>query len=387
MAEALAEVKRVFGEDAMILHTRTVERRTVLGLGRKPLIEVIAASAISDLPRGSATGNVPAPTRAGNVRVSAAEGAATAMPTVRPGNPAPRLPNRPDLGALRAEIDALKQQIKALAPPMVQSGARRPEELAAVYRQLAAGEVAREIADQLVERLCRELAPEKLNNAALVRERLGRYVADMLPAGGEITLETGSLPRVVALVGPTGVGKTTTVAKLAADFALRKRRHVGLITLDTRRIGAIEQLRTCAEIIGVRLCVASGADELRSALSALADAELVLIDTPGCSPGDDAAFADLETRLGAAGAEVHLTLSVNASPSALRLAVEAFAALKPQRMVFTKLDEAVGCGVMLECLRQAQARLSYVSTGQNVAGDLAVGRSEQLARLIVGEAV
>lgn len=310
------------------------------------------------------------------------------MPTVRPGNPALRASNRQDLGALRAEIDALKQQIKALAPPMVQGGARRPEELVAVYRQLAAGEVAREIADQLVERLGRELAPGELKNSEIVRGRLGRYVADMLPAGGEIALESGSLPRIVALVGPTGVGKTTTVAKLAAHFALRQRRRVGLITLDTRRIGAIEQLRTCAEIIGVRLCVASGADELRSALTALADAELVLIDTPGCSPGDEAAFADLEARLGgAAGAEVHLTLSVNAAPSALRLAVEAFAALKPQRVVFTKLDEAVGCGVMLECLCQAQARLSYITTGQNVAGDLAVGRPEQLARLIVGEAV
>ena len=158
----------------------------------------------------------------------------------------------------------------------------------------------------------------------------------------------------MALVGPTGVGKTTTVAKLAANFKLVHGLRPGLVTVDTFRIAAVEQLRTYAEIIDLPLAVANSPAEMRKAIDSLGDVDLVLIDTAGRSPRDEVKIRELADFLAEAKPdEVHLVLSAVAGERSLRAAVERFAVVRADRLILTKLDEADGLGGVLAVIGQA----------------------------------
>ncbi|MCB1707021.1 MAG: 50S ribosome-binding GTPase, partial [Halioglobus sp.] len=145
-----------------------------------------------------------------------------------------------------------------------------------------------------------------------IRSTLHQLVEDLLPVTGGIRLAEGKTRRV-ALVGPTGVGKTTTIAKLAANFRLRERRRVGLVTVDTYRVAAVEQLRTYADIIDLPMEVVSTPREMREAIARLSDLDLVLVDTAGRSPRDQIKIQELKSLLNEARAdEVHLVQSCTA---------------------------------------------------------------------------
>ncbi len=366
MAAALAEVKRQLGGDAVILHTRSFERRGLLGVRPRRVVEITASANISDLPPRLQPGNV-----------QSRRGTDAAPSTKTPGTAEPMVA-LPVNSSLRAAPHAPEAASAPASRPAF-SGAQQ------AMRDLLANEVAADVAAALVERLQRELSPDQLRDRELVRRRLADCVASMLPVGGAITAPADGRQAVIALVGPTGVGKTTTIAKLAADLALRQQQRVGLITLDTYRIAAVDQLRTYAEIIDVPLEVAATADELRAALARLADCAVVLIDTPGRSPRDAEHLGALQRALRALpDCEIHLVLSAANARSSLDAAIEGFEALGINRVIFTKLDEAVGCGVMLGCLQKARAALSYVTTGQNVPADIDVGTPRALAEIIVG---
>jgi flagellar biosynthesis protein FlhF len=189
----------------------------------------------------------------------------------------------------------------------------------------------------------------------------------------------------VALVGPTGVGKTTTIAKLAANFRLRERRRVGLITVDTYRVAAVEQLRTYADIIDLPMEIVATPREMHQALARMADLDLVLMDTAGRSPRDEVKILELRAMLAeAAPDEVHLVLSSVASAASLAKTAEQFAAVGTTALVLTKLDEAASLGNLLPLVRSSRLPLSYVTHGQNVPDDIAPADAGRLARGILG---
>lgn len=190
---------------------------------------------------------------------------------------------------------------------------------------------------------------------------------------------------ILALVGPTGVGKTTTIAKLASRFALKNRvRDMALITTDNFRIGAREQLLTFARILGVPMHVTENTRELRQRLESLQDKKLVLIDTAGMGPGD----LRLATQFGMLRSEgiavkTLLTLSAASDSGALRRAVDGFRDAQPVGFVFTKLDEAASLGPALSTLVRTQLPAYYYTDGQRVPEDLheAAGKEGWLLRL------
>jgi flagellar biosynthesis protein FlhF len=214
----------------------------------------------------------------------------------------------------------------------------------------------------------------------------------MLPAnlkaggGGVARSTSGTGCRSICLIGPTGVGKTTTIAKLAAAFKLRQKQKVGLITIDTYRIAAVDQLRTYANIIGVPLKVVLTPTELMAAMKEMADCDTVLIDTAGRSHADQLKLNEL-TQFIAAGkpSEVHLVLSSTTTQEAMEAALERFSGVRVDQIIFTKLDEAVSFGVLLNVARIAARALSYLTTGQDVPDNIEVGQPRRLARLILGE--
>jgi flagellar biosynthesis protein FlhF len=211
-----------------------------------------------------------------------------------------------------------------------------------------------------------------------------RLLQDEIPVAGAIDATPGRR-RLVALVGPTGVGKTTTIAKLAANFRLKQQLRVGLITVDTYRIAAVEQLRTYADIIDLPMHVVSTPREMRQAVERTAELDLVLIDTAGRSPRDDVKIRELRAFLVEAAAdEVHLVLSATASSRALLQTAERFAAVGPNRLLLTKTDEAPGLGTTLPVLRRGELPLSYLTHGQNVPEDIAPADHRGVAEMIVG---
>jgi flagellar biosynthesis protein FlhF len=190
--------------------------------------------------------------------------------------------------------------------------------------------------------------------------------------------------RLVALVGPTGVGKTTTIAKLAANYRLKEKHNVGLITVDTYRIAAVEQLRTYADIIDLPMQVVSTPREMREAVRRLESLDLILMDTAGRSPRDEIKIQELKSFLTEAAAdEVHLVLSSVAGARTLEQTTERFASVGTTALILTKLDEATGLGNLLPLLRTSQLPLSYLTNGQNVPDDIETADTGRLARLVL----
>jgi len=260
-----------------------------------------------------------------------------------------------------------------------------PEQLFDLYLDLIQKEVADEIAREMIVQVQKEMTGNQLLNANLVRKRFIDIIDHMITATGPIQLNPDHTARVVALIGPTGVGKTTTIAKLAANLKLRQNKKVGLITIDTYRIGAVDQLRMYAQIIDVPLKVVLTPAELKEAVAVLADMDVILLDTAGRSQNDDLKIQELKTFLDAAAPhEIHLVLSGTSHQSNMLSAAERFKPLGVDRLILTKLDEAIGFGVVLSVMRKVNASLSYVTTGQDVPDDIEVGNGRKLAQMLLG---
>jgi flagellar biosynthesis protein FlhF len=380
MAEALDKVKRQLGRDAVILHTRTLRCGGLFGVGGRPMVEITAARCAGDLPRYAGVGKLHATSSSVAAPSNEAESPATpcAVSTDAPG-PTDVSPLNAELQAIKAMVHDLVRETRRSHPPAL------PEQLFDTYLALVENEVSEELAQQFVSRLQTELGPDRLGDPTAVRRQLATYVESLLPTAGPVKLTAGPGPTLIALVGPTGVGKTTTIAKLAANFRLREDRKVGLITIDTYRIAAVEQLRTYAQIINVPLEVVTSPAQLEVALERLSGCEVVLIDTTGRSQNDQIRVNELKCFLDQAKPhEVHLVLSSTSGRQVLDRVVERFSGLGIDRVIFTKLDEAVGFGVMLSSLQKAGARMSYLTTGQDVPDDIEVCRPSRVADLILG---
>ena len=236
--------------------------------------------------------------------------------------------------------------------------------------------------ERLASKILKKANAENDTKPAKEKVRIKNIMKKIIPFKGEINLKIGG-PKVVALVGPTGVGKTTTIAKIAADYAIRKNKKLALVSLDTYRLGSVNQLEIYGDIMQLPVEVADGAQTLRDIVMRHSDKDLILIDTTGRSHQDKDYSRKLKEIFNVVGdVETHLVLSVTAQEEQHRKTYEQFVSLGVDRILFTKLDEGLSFGSMFNFLVQNRIPLSYFSIGQNVPEDLEVAAPDKVISLI-----
>lgn len=426
MQEALDRVRTELGSEAVILHTRQFTQRRLLpwkqpveqveitaGLGvnirpprlqtkRKPAPKPRPAAASPPPERPATKTETPdvvfersADSRAINGQDASLRSLLQQLPAsltqdTEEKGLAAALPPAADAAAsptaeVATKLDSIQKMLEELGRQSRLANTHEiPDELFHVYADLIDAEVQDDLARGLVSRLKEAGTPEQLSNPEAVKSLLSGMVESDISCCGPITVEPGKR-KVVALVGATGVGKTTTIAKLAANFRLREGVKMGLVTVDTYRIAAVEQLRTYAEIIDLPMKVVTSPPEMRRALDELVGLDLVLIDTAGRSPRDELQIQELKSLLAEAHVdEVHLVLNMTASLRTLEATAEKFAAANTTSLIMTKLDEAAGMGTMLSASKTIGLPISYLTTGQDVPDDIEPASASRIARLVLG---
>ncbi len=370
--EAMNKVKLELGREAVILHTRRFKTGGMLGLFGNERVEVMAAvdDALLETP---AVKTVVAPAMPPVAAVMPPQQThETVAPVSVPLTPAKTAEPewKQELAEMRSLLERALHESKQGADAVA----------SAAVEKLLQADVLQPVAESLVRQDPVLYQWKGTLTEPAFTERLERLVEQGLGKVSGVALN-GSAPHVVALLGPTGVGKTTTIAKLAAYFSLQKGMRVSLITADTYRISAVEQLKTYAEIMGLQLEIVYAPQELAKALAKCKGSQLVLLDTAGRSPKNQEQLEELQLLLSQVPqAEKHLVLSLTTcNRDALEIA-KRFSVCSPDKVLFTKLDEASRCGVILNVLQQFPMKLSYVTNGQNVPDDLQIVSPAWLAK-------
>ncbi len=430
MNEALAQVKADLGEDAVILQSRKLDKGGLLGLSGKHQVEVTAATPDRHpMPKPSSkpASSKPEPKRRREriqhetlapppallgIREYAQQTGkskdADEMSNVRT---IPISPRKPD-GApkrsqgisisqwgsesaedgetvkdLRSEIETLKGSIRDLAEKLARQDIGKADDGLDMFREaLRKNGCSLETTASIVDPLSQQLDPKQLEDLEGLETRLHELIASKFKTSRLDNVLTGTAgPQLIAVVGPTGVGKTTTLAKMATNFDVLGRRKVALISTDTYRVAAVEQLRTFAGIAGLPLEVVYRAEELPAAIERYRDYDVLLLDTAGRSQNDEEALAELTEFIEhARPARTILTLSANMRLEDQREVIANYRKLRFSDVIITKLDEVSSAGHLIDmCLIADNAPWMYLTTGQSVPDDILQADPFLLAAMVV----
>jgi len=263
-----------------------------------------------------------------------------------------------------------------------QSGEDLLPEDSPLARELAASGVSTELIRKIVDTL--NTLPLQSGNQT-VKGRLSETLGRLIKFAGTLKLKKNS-PRIIALVGPTGVGKTTTTAKLAAMYALNRGNKEALLTMDIFRVGSVEQLKTYSRIMGIPLEVASTPKELEKAVEKHAACDLIFIDTAGRSHKDKEKLDEMKNFLeDKIPMEVYLCLSATTKDRELEEILNRFRIFQVSKVVFTKIDECESFGNMVNLLMKDNLQIAYFTTGQRVPEDIEIATPAKLADMIYRE--
>jgi len=241
-----------------------------------------------------------------------------------------------------------------------------------------------EVLEELIDEFMTEIQESLFGEIQLTEEITGLILRKKMRKRLKTAPEKGA--QIQVFVGPTGVGKTTTLAKLAARYALYQGERVGIITIDHYRIGAVEQLRTYADITGLPLEVVMTPRELQHALDKLSGCQRILIDTAGRSTLNLVHIQELANYLGnLPPAEIFMVISATTKAQDLKLISENFRCMNYNRLIFTKLDETNTYGVLLNGIYLTGLPVIYITTGQSVPDDICLADLDKISSLILGE--
>jgi len=370
MAEALRLVKKEFGYQAVILSAKEIKNGTgMLGFLKGPCVEVTAATDAGYLNDKNENSS------AGRWRLH------KGVP-VGPVSIGQRDWRRP-VSLVKEEAGALRNMAN---PAKARNHLPRQTDIEMslfdLSQEMQNQGVKEKIALDLIKELDDVVSSTRLFRPEAIRPSLIENLEKMGAATRSIRIARGK-QKIIALVGPTGVGKTTTLAKLASIGGLTKKK-IGLITLDDKRIGAIAQLEVYARILGVQMEVASNKEEVKKSLKKLRRKDIILIDTPGISQKDTRQLGELKDLLdNVRPVEVHLLLSAVTKEKDFIRILEKFRVMPIDSLIFTKLDESSEYGDLLNQLIRTKIPVSYFTNGPQVPEDIEVATLEKLVDLIL----
>jgi len=393
LSEAMIRVKNELGRDAVILHTRKIRKKGISGWFGGRLIEVVAAI---DEPDAVSS----------QVNKSHEREVQDALEAIRQISEQKQKPEVvepvpvPNTTSLSGEVSELKQMVlemmdklqknevaKRFVPPVVVA----PEQKQVVHQVIEESHVSsfkanlrdKEIAETTIESIMNSLGSKELNSNSM--KVIEPIIRDMLGEPYTIEMKENS-QSVFLFVGPTGVGKTTTLAKLAARLSLIENRSVGLVTADTFRIAAVEQLKTYSEILGIPLTVIYEPEEIREALHKYNDKDFVLVDTAGRSHKSVELKSDLDNLMKhLKNPEIFLVISLTTGYKDIVSILNSYEFLNDYKLLFTKLDEASSLGNILNVKAHTGRPLSYFAIGQSVPDDIEIANVDKVVNFIVGE--
>jgi flagellar biosynthesis protein FlhF len=346
--EAVSLVKNHFGSNAIILETRKVRKRGVFGRFRRPLYEVLAAEE---------------------------------TPVAKPYEQDKKAAPDADLSQIQADIAEIKVNV---CQNFKHGGEKLSHLFKTAYHYLVEQDLEPDLAEQLIGEIQRKAKSE---NAPLdvewVKKALHETIATSIKCVDPSTI--GEKSAVIPMIGPTGVGKTTTIAKLTANFAMLAKKKVGIVTADTYRIAAVEQLKTYADLIGVPLMVVYTPDDMKKAVQTFQDKDLILIDTAGRSQKHSLQMKELKALLDVLDhPETHLVVSATTRSKELINIADRFEIISYDNIIVSKIDEAISYGCIYNLGYHTNKTVTYLTNGQNVPDDIEVAEPNRIADLIMG---
>lgn len=403
IADTMSKIKRELGPEAVILQTRQVKEGGFLGFFARTKVEITAALEDKAVPvQMAATLYEPVQGVSADVSADAIKKAYEAFREKEneftraelKSDDSNRMDQVPEdeqqLSESESTRSELKQmhtilkEIKEQISQSTETKEKTPHVLSRWEEYLISRGISQEQTAILLHNTKRDLAPELLTDANAVYEKIQNEIA-RLCVNTETIRPRKSRSLVVALIGPTGVGKTTTIGKLAAGFSIIERRKVALVTADTYRVAAVEQLKTFGEIIGVPVEVVMTPDGLKEAIDRHKDKELVFIDTAGRSPHHEQHMAELEAFLDKVKPDLTL-LAMNVTTN-LPDQIKAFDRFRKlsTHLILTKLDESCSPGSILDLIVKTNLPVAYLTNGQNVPDDIDAATPEKMVQCVLGE--
>ena len=398
--EALQLIKKDLGPEAVIVSTRQVkEGKGTFGLFGKTVLEVTAAL---DQEQKSAPTKTPPPAQ----ETKPSSNVVPFRSTSTKDSQSLILPIQKDVQELKESIDEIKIKTATYGDHVINQlkhelGEMRhmlhmivsqsvhhddlhlPENLMILFQQMKFGGLEEKFARRVVLEAQKNISEEDLQNFSYVKIFLARMLMKIIKTTNGIeNIEQSQ--KIVSLIGPTGVGKTTTAAKICSEQILQYKRKVALITVDTMRIAAVEQLRAYAKVINVPLSIVSDKVELDRAISSYADYDVIVIDTGGCSQRDETQMFELRDIFDERG-RLHniLVLSATTKDSDTNEITRKFGSMPLDSIVFTKLDESSSYGSIFNHAIRFKKPVSYLTTGQNVPEDIELATKERLVDLLL----
>lgn len=391
---AMARAKLEMGKDAILLNTRQFKEGGFLGLfGRKKVEITVAvdddARVITDLKK--ADDELPKeqlnPQRNKEAALLQQEEKSEEEAHKNAGKGGVGDFDEADAASkeLLNEIAAVKDMVDEIRTRMNERDVLRGFSRSgrAVYQRLVSAGVEEKLAVKMVKTADQKASEEGVDVENAGYQILINYLRNPRPI--ELSRRSARA-RVVMLIGPTGVGKTTTIAKLAANYGLTEGKKVALVTVDTYRIAAVEQLKTYAEIIGIPCEVVFHPSDMKKALEKHFHRDLILIDTAGRSPKNQEHIAELADYIKEANPdEIMLVISATTRNEDIMDIYRSFNTYRVDKLIFTKVDETSNYGVIVNTVHKTKTPLAYITNGQSVPDDIKVPEPEELARFIWGD--
>ena len=373
MNEAMTRIRYELGKDAIIISQRKVRESGVKGYFKPKLIEVTAALENSKLDKKQSK------------KASEVDDFKASLSSIKSIFEKEEVKGRENIKTLKdkeiasedknsKEDEALKdevKEIKELLNKVIKNTNKEKEEVVAI-------EYLREI--DIEENLIEDINLENYEDIEAFKEDLIDIVKK------DIEVVNKDLRGNVVLIGPTGVGKTTTIAKLAGRLALIEKKKVGLITIDTYRIGAVEQLKTYAEIMNIPFKVVITLKEMEEAINALKDCDVILIDTTGRSSKNTMQISELRAFIQKVNSSnISLVISGTTKNKDINAILSGYGEINYKDIIITKLDETTSYGCIYNIAKKSKKPISYITVGQNVPDDIKVPSKEEIVKLILGE--